>query len=130
VSFLQKRFITQMPLPAAPLARRALLVLLLATPACRVEDRGLSVDGGVDGAVADAVADAARDQMPVIKSGSATLPQAGAKSIAVWTSAGGGAATAPSGAVGVTLTCVPTTSTVRAPSGATITPGHFADTLE
>jgi hypothetical protein len=130
VSFLQTRFITQMPSPAALLARRALLVLMLATPACRVEDRGLGGDGGVDGPVGVGVADTARDMMPVIKSGSATLPQAGAKSMAVWTSAGGGAATAPSGAVGVTLSCVPTTSTVVAPSGATITLGHFADTVE
>jgi hypothetical protein len=127
VPFLQTRFITKMTsLPVALLARRALLVLLLATPACRVEDRGLSGDGGA----AVGGSDAARDTMPVIKSGSATLPQAGAKSIAVWTSAGGGAAAAPSGAVGVTLTCVPTSSTVVAPSGAKITLGHFADTLE
>jgi hypothetical protein len=48
----------------------------------------------------------------------------------VWTSAGGGAVMTAKGPVGVTITAPATTSTVTAPGGATVTIGHFADTLE
>jgi hypothetical protein len=117
-----------MRLPDAVCFRPALLALALTAPAlttiaCGFESRGLrDLDGGVR--------DARPDLPPIISTGTVTLPRAGARSMAVWTSAGGGAVTTAKGAVGVTITCPATTSSVAAPGGATVTIGHFADTLE
>jgi hypothetical protein len=105
-----------------PLPRPLCAALLLATFAC-----GTVKPGGLD--AGDGSATDAEPSRPV-KTGGDPLPQAGGKSIAVWTSAGGGVAAAANGVLGVTIEGPGGASTVTAPSGATVTLGHFADTLE
>ena len=102
-----------------------LTVLLMATLGCSiVESSGLGGTG--DGGASDSEGDPARP----VRVGSAPLPQAGTKSIAVWPSSGGGAAAAANGVVGVAISCPATSNAIAAPSGARVTLGHFVDTLE
>jgi hypothetical protein len=95
------------------------LLALLAAPACSVfESGGL---GNVDAGATPA---------PAVKTGGAPLPQAGTKSLAVWLSAGGGAAMGPNGTIGVSLSCPAAASTLVTSGEARVTLGHFVDTLQ
>jgi hypothetical protein len=108
-----------------PLVRSAALGLLIAALACSIVEEG-GLGAGGDGGVGDAAGDSA---LPV-RAGASPLPQTGAKSIAVWVSAGGGAAAAANAVVGVVISCPATSNSLAAPSGAQVTLGHFVDTLE
>jgi hypothetical protein len=90
------------------------MLLALLTTACRYEEVGLPTDASP----------------PVVRTGSAGLPRVGAKSIAVWTSSGGGRAAADTAALSVSLAFCPVPATVAASSGGQVTVGHFVDTLE
>jgi hypothetical protein len=104
--------------------RLTLVVLSFATIACRYNGVGLGEieDGGTR--------DADADTRKIVRTGTVGLPRAGSKSIAVWTSSGGGPAAADRAAVSVSLGLSPVPGAVPAPSGAHVTVGHFVDTLE
>jgi len=110
---------------AAPCCALWALAFVLVPAACGVETKGLRQvvgDGGVR--------DGRPDVPPVVSIDTTTLPRAGTKSMAVWTSAGGGSAAGPNGTVGVTIGCPAAAGIVGAANGARATVGHFADTTE
>jgi hypothetical protein len=104
------------------------IMLTLAAGGCGFESRGLrdGLDAGGDGGARDG----RPDVPPEVSTGTPPLPQAGGRSLAVWSSVGGGTASGAGATVGVTIACPATASGVTAPGGATVTIGHFADTLE
>jgi hypothetical protein len=93
---------------------------LLMLSACSTNETGLDVgDGGSSGAT----------KIPVPpRTGGPPLPQAGGKAAAFWTSAGGTAVIAPL-PLGLSAGAL-SGARATAPSGATLTLGHFGDTLE
>jgi hypothetical protein len=91
---------------------------------CSVRQQGLARGDAGDGARPSTDASASPE------TGSSPLPGAGGHAVPLWTSGGGGSARNEAVQVGVTVGGVTPATSVKAASGATVTPGHFVDTLE
>jgi hypothetical protein len=102
--------------------RVRILLLALAMSACGSVYPS-RVDGGGDGSVAS------RPPGPPM-TGGVPLPRSGDKPLPLWLSAGGGSATGTSTQVGAAMGALSPTASVTAPSGSTVTLGHFVDGLE